>query len=56
MMPHLYAMGIHLTRERAHSALPDAPVIPEMLASRPRVRRAAARALRRMADRVEPIT
>jgi len=40
-----------LTREM-HSALPDAPVVPHR-AGNPRVRRVAARALRRMADRMD---
>jgi hypothetical protein len=43
------------TGDLARSALPDAPVIgaPERVQSR-RVRRRAARSLRRLADRLEP--
>ena len=55
MMPQLNDLGIHLTRRRALSAMPDAPVVPDTRAN-PRLRRATARALRRMADRMEPIT
>ena len=56
MMPQLYDMGIKLTRSRAHSAMPDAPVVPDAGAGNPRLRRATVRMLRRMADRMEPIT
>jgi hypothetical protein len=56
MMPQLYDMGIQLTRQRALSAMPDAPVVPDARTGNPRLRRATARALRRMADRMEPIT
>ncbi|OEV06271.1 hypothetical protein K378_05295 [Streptomyces sp. Amel2xB2] len=42
------------TRDLAHSALPDAPVVPD---EEPRVRRSRqtlARTLRSLADRIEP--
>jgi hypothetical protein len=55
MMPQLYDMGIELTRQRALSAMPDAPVVPDTRTN-PRLRRATARVLRRMAERIEPMT
>jgi hypothetical protein len=53
MMPQLHGLGIELTRQRALSAMPDAPVVPDAGAGNPRLRRATARMLRRMADRVD---
>jgi hypothetical protein len=55
MMPQLHGLGIELTRQRALSAMPDAPVVPDTRTN-PRLRRATARVLRRVADRVEPMT
>jgi hypothetical protein len=52
MMPQLYDMGIELTRQRARSAMPDAPVVPDRIAN-PRLRRATVRVLRRIADRMD---
>jgi hypothetical protein len=48
-------LAVQQTRDLAHSALPDAPVRrdPEPVAVRP-LRRGAAVALRRLADRLEP--
>jgi hypothetical protein len=48
-------LAVLQTRDLAHSALPDAPVRPdpEPAAARP-LRRRAAVALRRLADRLEP--
>ncbi len=48
-------MAVQDTRDLARSALPDAPVRPgpERAAARP-LRRRAAVALRRLADRLEP--
>jgi hypothetical protein len=53
MMPQLHGLGIELTRQRALSAMPDAPVVPDTGTGNPRLRRATARVLRRMADRVD---
>jgi hypothetical protein len=47
--------GMRFLTGDMHSALPDAPVVPHR-AGNPRVRRAAARALRRMAARVDQLT
>jgi len=55
MSPEGFVIGLQVARREMHSALPDAPIVPER-EGRPRVRRATARALRRMADRMEPIT
>jgi hypothetical protein len=52
MMPQLFTIGIQLTRERATSAMPHAPVVDDTPAA-PRLRRGAARALRRVADRMD---
>lgn len=58
MEPIAAIIGVNLTRQYAHSAMPDAPVQPE----RPRpakrvgpVRRGAAVTLRRLANRLEPV-
>lgn len=58
MDPIASIIGVNLTRQYAHSALPDAPVQPE----RPRppkrvgpVRRGAASTLRRMANQLEAV-
>jgi hypothetical protein len=56
MNPQAMILGVQLTRQHANSAMPDAPVLPVGPATNPRLRRATARALRRMADRMEPIT
>ena len=53
MMPQLFQIGVQLTRQQALSAMPDAPVVPDGSPERPRIRRATARALRRMADRMD---
>lgn len=52
----LAAMALDQTRDLAHSALPNAPVRPDLdaRASRP-LRHRAARGLRRLADRLEPV-
>lgn len=42
------------TRNLAHSALPDAPVVPDEPAKVRRSRRTLARTLRSVADRLEP--
>ena len=52
MMPQLFTIGIQLTREKATSAMPHAPVVDDA-PSAPRLRRGAARALRRVADRFD---
>jgi hypothetical protein len=52
MMPQLFTIGIQLTRNKATSAMPHAPVVDDTPAQ-PRLRRATARALRRMAERVD---
>ena len=56
MIPQAFILGVQQTRQHANSAMPDAPVLPDAPAANPRLRRATARALRRMADRMEPIT
>lgn len=56
MLPIAAEIAVRLTREQAESALPDAPVIDDPPRS-PRPRRGRvrmARALRRLADHVEP--
>jgi hypothetical protein len=52
----LAIMALQQTRDLAHSALPDAPVRHDLdaVAQRP-LRRRAARGLRRLADRLEPV-
>jgi hypothetical protein len=55
MYPVPYVMSLKSVTEEMHSALPNAPVVPHR-ESRPRVRRATARVLRRMAERMEPMT
>jgi len=57
MDPLVFSLANEISRRNALSARPDAPVIPER-PPRPRAhaagRRAAAGALRRLADRLEP--
>jgi hypothetical protein len=49
-------MALQQTHDLAHSALPDAPVRHDLDARAPRpLRRRAARRLRRLADRLEPV-
>jgi hypothetical protein len=49
-------MALQQTLDLAHSALPDAPVRHDLDARAPRpLRRRAARRLRRLADRLEPV-
>lgn len=56
MSPEGYVVvGLAVATREMHSAMPNAPVVTER-ARRPRVRRATARVLRRMADRMEPMT
>jgi hypothetical protein len=52
MMPQLFTIGIQLTRQKATSAMPHAPVV-DHAPTAPRLRRGAARTLRRMADRFD---
>ena len=56
MIPEAFILGVELTRKHANSAMPDAPVLPDGPTGNPRLRRATARALRRVADRMEPMT
>jgi hypothetical protein len=53
----LASTALQQTRDLAHSALPDAPVRHDLdtPARRRPLRRQAARTLRRLADRLEPI-
>jgi hypothetical protein len=51
----LAVMALQQTRDLAHSALPDAPVRHDLDTPRRPLRRRAARRLRRLADRLEPI-
>lgn len=56
MMPEMvaYTVAVQATRELAHSARPDAPVVPARQATPGRpVRRLAAVGLRRVADRLD---
>ena len=54
MISMAYLTTYRVTRELAHSALPDAPVVPTAVEdpSRRRLRRGAALALHRLADRL----
>jgi hypothetical protein len=52
MNPQATILAVQLTRQHAHSAMPDAPVLPES-APKPRLRTRTARALRRAADRLD---
>ncbi|HWM00029.1 MAG TPA: hypothetical protein VNP20_22010 [Nocardioidaceae bacterium] len=57
MFPIATEIAVRVTRDHAQSALPDAPVIDDTVAPpRPRHERRirVARALRRLADRLEP--
>jgi len=57
MFPIATEIAVRVTRDHARSALPDAPVIDDTAAPpRPRQERRirVARALRRLADRLEP--
>jgi len=57
MLPIAAEIAVRLTREHAHSALPDAPVVddrPPAPPVRTRRRLQLARMLRSLADRVEP--
>ena len=57
MLPIAAEIAVRLTREQAHSALPDAPVVDDMPpAPRVRTRRRLqiAQILRNLADRIEP--
>jgi hypothetical protein len=52
----LAIMALEQVRDLAHSALPDAPVRHDLDAPAERpLRRRAARGLRRLADRLEPV-
>jgi hypothetical protein len=58
MLPIAAQFAVQATHERAHSALPEAPVRPTDTRARsaaPRGRRQLAAALRRTADRLEPV-
>lgn len=55
MNPDSIIAGMRFLTNDMHSALPDAPVVPHR-GGNPRVRRAAARALRRVADRMDLMT
>ncbi|MGH8869449.1 MAG: hypothetical protein ACRDYU_15830 [Actinomycetes bacterium] len=60
MLPIASEIATRLVREQSQTALPGAPVVDEARAVEPRVhgrpRLAAARALRRLADRIEPVS
>jgi hypothetical protein len=51
----LAVMALQQTHDLAHSALPDAPVRDDLDTAERPLRRRAARGLRRLADRLEPI-
>ena len=51
----LAVIAVQQTRDLAHSAVPDAPVRHDLDASKRPLRRRAARGLRRLADRLEPV-
>jgi hypothetical protein len=52
MNPQATILAVQLTRRHANSAMPDAPVLPDA-GSKPRLRTRTARALRRVADRMD---
>lgn len=52
MDPQATILAVHLMRQHAYSAMPDAPVLPET-PPRARLRTRTARALRRAADRID---
>lgn len=52
MNPQAMILGVQLTRQHANSAMPNAPVLP-VTEPRPRLRHRTARALRRVADRMD---
>ncbi|HEU5107160.1 MAG TPA: hypothetical protein VFT95_01150 [Micromonosporaceae bacterium] len=56
MHPLAYVFAGESGRRLAHSALPDAPVVPEPVRAvrAPRARRRVALTLHRLADRVQP--
>jgi len=56
MNPETYFMvGLAIGGSEMHSALPNAPVVPDVGVRPKRVRRATARVLRRAATRLEPV-
>jgi hypothetical protein len=52
MNPQATILAVQLTRQHANSAMPDAPVLPDT-EPRTRLRTRTARALRRVADRMD---
>jgi hypothetical protein len=58
MLPIASDFVVQAVRAKAHSALPHAPVIPDEAPTTARVRRRikVADGLRRLADRVEPVS
>jgi hypothetical protein len=58
MEPLAFTLAVDLTRAHVRSARPDAPIVPDRAPRHREVRvstrRAAAGALRRLADRLEP--
>ena len=52
MNPQATILAVQLTRQHARSAMPDAPMLPESQ-PKPRLRTRTARALRRVADRMD---
>jgi hypothetical protein len=58
MNPSAFILALDLSQNESRSALPDAPVVPDRPARRTSVRTlrtVAAQALRRTADRLEPV-
>lgn len=53
MNPQATILAVQLTRQHTHSAMPDAPVLPDAQPPRARLRTRTARALRRAADRLD---
>jgi hypothetical protein len=51
--PVAYPTAQRLTRELAHSALPNAPMVPHVVEASGRVRRSAATTLSRLAGRLQ---
>ena len=52
--PYVFVLAIEPGRRLAHSAMPDAPVVPDRPRPPRRTRRRLALTLHRLADRLQP--